>query len=240
MMHRLAVDSSINRWLQQVAPAWHLEVGEAWLDEDTDGTTFSLLRAPATSDIVVGAAQLPPVQVLTKVSYGCAAGTTDPSVQVEVVVKFAMDELTTERTHAHVKHPQSPLPSALTLTELNDLLVSLLKCRSIGEQAWELLYGADTLPPSAQTQITLYSGDGMARVVQIGDATVPNPAKHPLYEVPFKSHHTVDPRNPTQREPLDADVAATVVLAWAATERRFIDQDIDAVRYPETHRDSSV
>lgn len=144
-VERLIQEGPLTLWMQRVAPRWHAQMS-AWTVKDTDPRTRTRIQAELTvaDDTATSWRQQRPVIVGAQVVTGVAApgpGEAQSAVLVmSVQVGLWLVELNAKRRPSDRRNSSEPLPAALTLAEVHELLVALCSTvRSAQRAAVDLL-----------------------------------------------------------------------------------------------------
>lgn len=221
-------------WLETIRADWNIDHISDWQTTNGHPRLWSQVECQAEGPADGGRGAVP-IAVKVKSEVG-AVDQQHPSLQLAVLVSIRMSALEASRRPATRTYDDKPLPAALSVAELHQLLVALLGCRDAARHLWADQHPDLDIPGESQTQIVMWSRGGMSRSVDLRQFPFNHVTEHALYEATFlNSHETLAP-NAWEQDPYDPDVAAAAIKEWAELEghRRLDDHLADIERSRRT------
>ncbi|WP_341229221.1 KAP family P-loop NTPase fold protein [Nocardioides salarius] len=212
----IAPDSRVADWLDSVREAWNIDYVSRWATNDGHPRLWTQVECHAQGPANGGRSAVP-IVIKMKSEVGAADQQT-PSMQLAVSVSFRMSALESSRQPAQRTYDDPPLPAALTVTELHQVLVALLGCRETARHLWADQHPDLDIPDASQTQIAMWSRGGMSRSIDLRQFSSNHVTQHSTYEATFlTTRENLSPQAWGQ-DPYDPDVAAAAIKEWAELE----------------------
>jgi hypothetical protein len=167
---QLLAGAPIVSWLDRTRESWHLAVGD-W--DLTDAQARSSTTAVLTLD-VDGGSERPhrqlPIHVAAQVRTGpnqSGHEGPDPVLMLTIVVALWLSDLSEDRLPGDERQSERPLPAALSLTELVELVAALLSSVSTAFLAHDLLVETSPPPAGATVDLKLHTGDRLGAAIDL-------------------------------------------------------------------------
>lgn len=173
---RLFGDGPLSAWLRQIAPRWHARV-IAFDYADTEARTRTVVRAglEVTDSAATSFRQRQPVVVGAQMLTGRAPGQGEEpgpaALVLTVQVGVWLVELDDQRRPSASRSNVAPVPAALSLPELHELLVAVCSCIRTAQAAGSRLFEGAPLVSDLLVDLSVECPAGLASLVNLQTLT---------------------------------------------------------------------
>jgi hypothetical protein len=222
----LARRSKLNGWLEAIRPTWRLERIGDWAITDGHPSLWTQVEREADGQRD-GSPPLFPIRTRMKCDVGSKDPHSPPSIQLAALVEFRMSGLEASRQRASRTFDDKPLPAALTVAELFDVLVALLDTRDAARELWSSLSSGVEVPTHDETQIVMWARGGMSRSIDLRQYPFAHATEHSLYSITYAATRNDIVSGAWSQDPSNGQAAAAAIKEWAELEgHRGLDEDL--------------
>jgi hypothetical protein len=168
----LIATSPITQWLDEVAEQWHIKPG-TWKVTYSDARSVTTVAATAhTTEAAAGGwRQQTPVLLAAQIRTGLATpeGGGRASQLLTIAVGMSIGELTSDRRPDSRSHSESPMPAALSLDELYQLIRALVRSTRLAGPLYRQLADSSHQPAEPLIHLSIQPRPGLAAVVDLRD-----------------------------------------------------------------------